>query len=76
MVGALLQHLVFPDPAERSSFLLESVKHTCQYKSLSDIPKIIGDAFASSSRAGSPPEMKLRKVTVRDLSSETWNLEF
>ena len=24
--------LVFPEPAERSSFLLESVKQTCQYK--------------------------------------------
>ena len=31
-------------------------------------------ALTSSNRAGSPPEMKLRKVTVRALNSATWTL--
>ena len=31
-------------------------------------------ALTSSNRAGSPPEIKLRKVTVRALNSATWTL--
>ena len=50
MVGALLQHLVFPDPAERSSFLLESVKHTCQYKRSSEQEMLLPQAAEQARR--------------------------
>ena len=89
---AEFNNLVFPEPAERRSFLLESVKHTLsnQWK----LPISVWDwngskwtrqchptdhviplkALASSNRAGSPPEIKLRKVTVRALNSATWTI--